>query len=90
MFRGNELDIIIHHVFVEILVHEVLHYNDMTTVATCGAETAYPSGTSEFNPGGVRVARSLVFCVMFCRSELFVLFLLKSSLQLSHLEILVQ
>jgi hypothetical protein len=29
MFRGNELDIILHHVFFEILVHEVLHYNDM-------------------------------------------------------------
>jgi hypothetical protein len=52
-----------------------------TTVATCGAETAYPSGTNEFTPGGVRVARSLVFCVMFCRSEMFVLFVLSVLLQ---------
>jgi len=41
---------------------------------TCGAGTAYPSGALEFIPGfsGIRVARSLVFCEMFCRS-LFVL-----------------
>jgi hypothetical protein len=45
-----------------------------TTGATFGAGTAYPSGVPEFIPCfcGVRVARSLVFCVMFCRS-LFVL-----------------
>jgi hypothetical protein len=38
---------------------------------------AYPAGTPEFIPvfSGVRVARSLILCVMFCRS-LFVLFLL--------------
>jgi hypothetical protein len=32
------------------------------TGATCGAETAYPSGAHEFTPdfSGVRVARSLV------------------------------
>jgi hypothetical protein len=39
-----------------------------------GAETAYPSGAPAFISGfsGVRVTRSLVFCVVFCRS-LFVL-----------------
>ena len=42
--------------------------------ATTGAGIAYPSGAPEFTPGfsGVRVTRSLVLCVMFCRS-LFVL-----------------
>jgi hypothetical protein len=41
-----------------------------TTGATCGAETAYTFGAFEFTPvfSGVRVARSLVFCVMFYRS----------------------
>ena len=45
-----------------------------TTGVTSGARTAYPSEAPEFTPGfsGVRVARSLVFCVVFCRS-LFVL-----------------
>jgi len=33
----------------------------------CGAGTAHSSGTPEFTPGfsGVRVVRSLVFCVVF-------------------------
>ena len=44
-----------------------------TTGATGGARTAYLSGVPEVTP--VIVARSLVFCVVFCRS-LFVLFLL--------------
>jgi hypothetical protein len=37
---------------------------------TCGAGTANPSGAPEFTPvfSGVRVARSLLFCIMFCRS----------------------
>jgi hypothetical protein len=45
-----------------------------TTDVKCGIGTAYPSGAPEFTPGfnGVRVARSLVFCLMFCRL-LFVL-----------------
>ena len=48
-----------------------------TTGATCETGTTYPSGVSEFTIVflGVRVARFLVFCVMFCRS-LFVFFLL--------------
>jgi len=39
-----------------------------TTGATCGAGTAYQSGTHEIIPGisGVRVAQTLGFCVMFC------------------------
>jgi len=41
----------------------------------CQLHTEYPSRGHEFTSGfsGVRVALSLVFCVMFCRS-LFVLF----------------
>ena len=48
------------------------------TGATSGAEIAHPSGAHGFTTGffiGVRVTRSLVFCVMCCR-WLFVLFLL--------------
>jgi hypothetical protein len=42
--------------------------------STCEAGVAYPSGASEFTPvfSKVRVVRSLVLCVVFCRS-LFVL-----------------
>ena len=48
-----------------------------TMGATCGAETANPCGAHDFTPAfsGVRVSRSSVFCIIFCRS-LFVLFLL--------------
>jgi hypothetical protein len=42
--------------------------------ATSATGTAYPSGAPKFTPvlSGVRVARSLGLCVVFCRS-LFVL-----------------
>ena len=45
------------------------------TGATSGAGTVYPSGAPEFIPGfsGVRVARSLDFCVLFDRSIVFLL-----------------
>ena len=45
--------------------------------ATSGAETTFPFESSKFTLRfcGVRVAQSLVFCVVFCRL-LFVLFLL--------------
>ena len=45
-------------------------FNNNTTVVTSGAETANPSGAPEFTPGfsGVRLARCLGFCVVFCRS----------------------
>jgi len=38
-----------------------------TTGATCGPRTAYPSVTHDFTPGlsVVRVAQSLVYCVVF-------------------------
>ena len=62
--------------------HSWLIYNRVfnksnTTGVTCGWGSPYPSGAPEFTPAfsGVRVTRSLVFCVVFCRS-LFVLFLL--------------
>ena len=47
------------------------------TAAVMWDRTANPSGAHEFTPSlsGVRVARSVVFCVEFCRS-LFVLCLL--------------
>ena len=38
--------------------------NSNTMGVTCGAGTANPSGAPVLN--GVRVAQSLVFCVMFC------------------------
>jgi hypothetical protein len=45
--------------------------------ATSRAGTAHPSGEPAFTPGliEVRVARSLVFCEVFCRL-LFVLWIL--------------
>ena len=48
----------------------------ITTGVICGARTAYSSGAPEFTPclSGVRVARSFVFCVMFCKSWPFVIF----------------
>ena len=47
------------------------------TGTTSGVGTAYPSGAHEFIPvfSVVRVTRSLVLCVVLCKS-LFVLFLL--------------
>ena len=47
-----------------------------TTGVTSGAGTAHSSRASEFIPGfsGVRVTRSLVLSVMFCRSLLVLLF----------------
>ena len=36
-----------------------------TTKVTSGAGTAYPSRAPEFTPCGIRVVRSLVFCVVF-------------------------
>ena len=41
-----------------------------TIFTTCGAAPADPSGAPKFIPGfsEIRVARSSVFCVMFCRS----------------------
>ena len=57
-----------------------------TTGATSGAGTACPSGAPEFNPdfSGVRVARSLTFCIAFCRS-LFVLFSILSVCNLAFI-----
>ena len=54
-----------------------MSFNGNLTGVTCEAGTASHSGAPEFTPvfDGVRVAQSLVLCVMFCRS-LFVLFLL--------------
>jgi hypothetical protein len=48
----------------------VCNYSNTTGDSTSGAETAYPYGTHEFTSvfRGVRVIRSLVLRVMFCRS----------------------
>ena len=45
-------------------------FNSTMTGVTCGAETVNPSGTPQLTPGfnWVHIARSLVFCVMLCRS----------------------
>ena len=53
--------------------HRVCNKSNTTSVI-CGAGTAHSSGAHEFTPGfsGIRVARSLVFCVVICTS-LFVL-----------------
>jgi hypothetical protein len=55
------------------LIHRVCNKSNTTSVI-CGAGTAHSSGAHEFTPGfsGIRVARSLVFCVVICTS-LFVL-----------------
>jgi hypothetical protein len=57
-----------------------------TTGATCGVGSAYPSESPEFTPvvSVVRVTRSLVLCVMFCRL-LFVLYLFLLAIVLSIL-----
>ena len=71
--RGNEYHDGIP--YSEYLTRQCLDWNEINTTGwTSGARTAYPSGTPEFFPGfsEVRVTRSLVLCVMFCRS-LFVL-----------------
>ena len=53
---------------------DLVYNKSKTTGATCVSWTAYPSRTPDFIPvvSGVRVVRSSIFCVMFCRS-LFVL-----------------
>ena len=45
-------------------------FNSNTTGVTCGAGTAYPSGTPEFTPefSGICAAQHLVSCVVFCRT----------------------
>ena len=56
-----------------------------TTYATSGARTAYPSEHLSTSPvfSGVRVARPLVFCIMFCRS-LFLLLSILAYLTIAH------
>ena len=56
------------------MIYHLVRNRSNTTGATYEAGTAYPSRAPAFTAdfSEVRVARSLVFCVMFCRS-LFVL-----------------
>ena len=60
-----------------------------TTGGTCWAGTAYPSRRPEFAPvfTGVRVARSVVFCVMLCRSLFVLLSFFVSAISLSVLRL---
>jgi hypothetical protein len=59
------------------IIHVPWQYKNsvIIKVATGGADTAYPSAAHVFTPGfsGVRVTRSLVFCVSLCRSSFFCL-----------------
>ena len=50
----------------------VVSFNSNTKGVTSGAETAYPSRVHGFTPvfSEIRVARSLVFVVVFCISLL--------------------
>jgi hypothetical protein len=67
------------------VVSEVNCNKSNKTGTTCGTGTAYPSGASQMF-SGVRVARSLVFCVMFCKSLFVILsfFLLAIVLSVLH------
>ena len=50
-------------------IYRICYHISNTTGATCGAESAYPSGAPEITPsffGGVRVVYSLVFYVVSC------------------------
>jgi len=60
------------HQFEQGLIYGLAHISNCNDVNVC-----YPSGAPQFTPSfsGVRVTRSLVSCVLFCRS-LFVLFYL--------------
>jgi hypothetical protein len=63
--------------FLTILMtyHRVCNKRN-TTGATCEAGTAYPSGGPDLLSvlSRVRIVRSLVFCVRFCRSMFVFLF----------------
>ena len=48
-------------------IYEAKTMSSLTQIVTSGAGTANPAGTSPVL-SGVRVAQSLVFCVLFCRS----------------------
>ena len=52
------------------LTNHIFCSKSNTTSVLCGTGTVYPSGEPEFTPlfSGVRVARALMFCVMFCIS----------------------
>jgi hypothetical protein len=71
-FLGGSRFIYIICIYLRILLF--VSFNSKTTSVTCGAGTVDPSAKPEFTSGFsmVRVTRSFVFCVMFCRS-LFVL-----------------
>jgi len=66
--------------------HRVCNKSNMTG-ATCVAGTADPSGAPEFTLGfsGVRVARSLVFCVVFYKLLIVLVILFPVAIVLSAL-----
>ena len=55
------------------MIYHRVCYKSKTTGAGRGTGAAYPSGAHELIPdfSGVRVAQSLVFCVVFCISLSF-------------------
>ena len=55
--------------FLNMIYHLVCNKSH-TIGTTCGARTTYLSGAHDFTPvdSGYRVARYLVFCVVFCKS----------------------
>ena len=67
----SKVEVIHHFENFTVATMQVDHYgisvSQMTTSATSGAGTSYPSGAPEFTPvfSGVRVTRSLVLCVCF-------------------------
>jgi hypothetical protein len=58
---------------IYIYIYIMTSFKINTTGATSGTGTAYPFGAHEFTPvfSGVRVAQSLVFCVVHCKSSFF-------------------
>ena len=58
-----------------LIAYHHVGYKSNSTVVTCGAGTANPSGAPVFTSvfSGVRVARSFVLCVIFCRLLFFLL-----------------
>ena len=73
--------------FSSFMTYHRVCYKSKTTGAGRGTGTAYPSGAHKFIPdfSGVRVAQSLVFCVVFCRSlSFFVAHLAKGNVSFCH------
>ena len=73
--------------FSSFMTYHRVCYKSNTTGADRGTGTAYPSGAPEFTSdfSGIRVAHSLIFCVVFCRSLSLLWFLIITSLVSSNI-----